>query len=340
MTTSEQIIKESEYKEIKQSKWLNNRSYIIDVLSKGIENEIIDKLYTKSVLISEKFNVKVGLQAYEKGKGIPSQSADDVKNHVFDYTFKFDNDTYKYLNGGDIYRYGFNWSGQWLRYGKWLSQPKNIEQFSSNRILIREITAPFPKVLSCVYLDEEFLNNKSIINILDSDLNFSLKYLLSILNSSLIGFYHLRRSVKGNRELFPKIVINDIKNFPIKDITLSEQKPFIDKSELMLKINKELNDQTHKFQRSLERKFALTEIPRKIQDWYLLSFTEFIKELEKKKVKLTLSEEAEWETYFVTEAKKALILKEEIEKLNNEINKMVYRLYELTEKEIKIVEEG
>ena len=340
LTTSKQIIIESEYKEIKQSSWLSNRSYIIDVLSKGIENEIVDKLFKKSVMISEKFNVKVGMQAYEKGKGVPSQSADDVKNHVFDYSFKFDSETYKYLNGGDVFRYGFAWSGQWLRYGKWLSQPKSFEQFSSNRILIREITAPFPKVLSCVYIDEDFLNNKSIINILTLDLNFSLKYLLLILNSSLIGFYHLRRSVKGNRELFPKVVINDIKNFPIKDITLSEQQPFIEKADKMLFLNKELQEQSQKFQRSLVRKFAFTELPKKLQDWYLLSYAEFIKELAKKKIKLSLSEEAEWETYFSTEAKKALEIKSQIEKTDKEIDQMVYALYELTEDEIQIVEES
>jgi type I restriction-modification system DNA methylase subunit len=340
LTTSQQIIIESEYKEIKQSNWLSNRSYIIDVLSKGIENEIVDKLFINSILLSEKFNVKVGMQAYEKGKGIPSQSADDVKNHIFDYSYKFDDQTYEYLNGGDIFRYGFDWSGQWLRYGKWLSQPKSLEQISSNRILVREITAPFPKVLSCVYIDEVFLNNKSILNILSSDLNFSLRYLLSILNSSLIGFYHLRRSVKGNRELFPKVVINDIKNFPIKDITRSEQQPFIDKANMMLSLNKELKEQSQRFQRTLERKFTVSLVSKKLADWYLLSYADFIKELGKKKIKLSLSEEADWETYFTTEAKKALVLKEEIEKTDNEINEMVYKLYDLNEEEIKIVVQG
>lgn len=97
-------------------------------------------------------------------------------------------------------------------------------------------------------------------------------------------------------------------------------------------------EQTQKFQRSLERKFALTELTKKLQDWYLLSYPDFIKELAKKKIKLSLSEEAEWEMYFTSEAKKALELKAQIEITDKEIDQMVYALYELTEDEIKIVE--
>jgi len=108
----------------------------------------------------------------------------------------------------------------------------------------------------------------------------------------------------------------------------------------MLSLNKEFQEHDQKFQRTLERKFSLTQLPKKLQDWYLLSYTDFIKELEKKKIKLSLSEEAEWETYFSTEAKKALELKAQITQTDKEIDQMVYALYELTEDEIKIVEES
>jgi hypothetical protein len=129
---------------------------------------------------------------------------------------------------------------------------------------------------------------------------------------------------------------------PLLSIPISKPKtviPFIEKADRMLSMNKDLQEQTQKFQRSLERKFSLTEVNKKLQNWYLLSYTEFIKELEKKKIKLSLSEEAEWETYFSTEAKKTLELKVQIEKTDKEIDQMVYTLYELSEDEIKIVEE-
>ena len=81
-------------------------------------------------------------------------------------------------------------------------------------------------------------------------------------------------------------------------------------------------------------------LPNKLQDWYLLSYSNFIKELAKKKVKLSLQQEAEWEDYFVEESKKAIALKTEIDVTDKAIDKMVYQLYELTDDEIKIVEDN
>jgi type I restriction-modification system DNA methylase subunit len=110
------------------------------------------------------------------------------------------------------------------------------------------------------------------------------------------------------------------------------------KGDLMLSLNKVLQEASSKFQRSIQRKFNLEELPSKLQNWYLLSYKDFIAELAKKKVKLSLSEEAEWETYFLQEARQALALKAEISNTDQEIDRMVYALYGLTEEEIKIVE--
>jgi hypothetical protein len=66
---------------------------------------------------------------------------------------------------------------------------------------------------------------------------------------------------------------------------------------------------------------------------------EYIKELAKKRIKLTLSEEAEWLQYFTEQKQKAQTLKAEIDKTDREIDRMVYELYGLTEEEIGIVEE-
>ena len=106
----------------------------------------------------------------------------------------------------------------------------------------------------------------------------------------------------------------------------------------MLSLNKDLQEQSKKFQRTIQRKFNLEDLPKKLQDWFLLSYSDFIKELAKKKVKLTLSEEAEWEDYFEVESKKAQALKEQIDKTDKEIDQMVYELYGLSDEEIKIVE--
>jgi len=156
----------------------------------------------------------------------------------------------------------------------------------------------------------------------------------------LITFFHKYSFLDLEKELFQKILIANCKKLPIKDISSTAQYTFVAEADCIISLIKELQELTIKFQRSLERKFALTELPKKLQDWYLLSYAEFIKELEKKKIKLSLSEEAEWETYFTSEAKKALELKAQITQTDKEIDQLVYALYELTEDEIQIVEES
>ena len=62
------------------------------------------------------------------------------------------------------------------------------------------------------------------------------------------------------------------------------------KADLMLSLNKDLQETSQKFQRTLQRKFELVELPGKLQDWYLLAYADFIKELGKKKIKLSLAQ--------------------------------------------------
>ena len=77
---------------------------------------------------------------------------------------------------------------------------------------------------------------------------------------------------------------------------------------------------------------------KKTEKWYELEFSQFSQELKKKKVQLSLSEEAEWMQYFNEQKEIAQNLKYEINQTDAEINQMVYELYGLSENEIKIVE--
>ena len=64
----------------------------------------------------------------------------------------------------------------------------------------------------------------------------------------------------------------------------------------------------------------------------------FIKELKKKKIELSFQEEGKWEDYFLSEQEKAVAIKSQIHQTDKEIDVMVYKLYDLTEMEIQIVE--
>ena len=88
----------------------------------------------------------------------------------------------------------------------------------------------------------------------------------------------------------------------------------------------------------MQREFGLQSLTGKLQSWNDLSYADFLRELAKAKVSLSLSQKAEWEEYFNAEQQKALNLKQQIAATDTEIDRMVYELYGLTEEEIRIVE--
>lgn len=322
-----------------QTEFANNDGFEFKVFLDDESDDLNLKITNNSIELDYLVDIKAGLQAYEKDKGEPKQTAEDVKNRPYDYDYKFDDNTFKYLDGKDVGRYYTNWSGLYLRYGKHLAAPRTFNLFDGKKIIVREITGNFPKCLITTYSEEVYLYNRSNIAIVEKvNTEISLKYITAILNSKLLSYYFVKNTAKSVRKLFPKIILNDLRKFPIKNIPLVTQQPFIEKADFMLSLNKELQTESQKFQRTIQRKFDLEDLPKKLQDWYNLSYSEFIKELAKKKIKLSLSDEAEWEDYFTQESKKALDLKAQIDATDKAIDAMVYELYGLSKEEIEIVE--
>ena len=325
----------------KSTDFINEEEKIFKVFNDKNSSEINKKIFENSVMLDEIVNIKAGLQAYEKGKGTPKQTPEDVKNRIYDYTYKYNENTHKYLAGGDVKRYAFNWTGQYLKYGKNLSAPRTIELFNGKKVIIREITGKFPKSILSTYTEDFYLYNLSNIGIIEKEENeINLKYILVILNSRLMSYYFMKNTAKSVRKLFPKIILNDLRKFPFKEISLQEQQPFIEKADKMLSLNEKLQEKVLVFQGLLKRRFKLEKLSTKLQDWYLLDFSEFTKELKKAKIKLSLKEEMEWEEVFLEKKEEAEKVKNEIEMTDKEIDGMVYELYGLSEEEVRVVEKS
>ncbi len=245
------------------------------------------------------------------------------------------NDSFSPLIGGSYFnRYKSLWDNNyWIQYGEWLAAPRDKDIFEAAEKLIFRQTAD-----SIVghFITKGFImrdNTHILLNKYES--KFNLKYVLALLNSKLTDWYYWTINPERG-EAMAQVKAFHLDMLPFK--STSDQQPFIAKADLMLSLNKELQEVSGKFQRSIMRKFALEELPGKLQNWYQLTYAEFISELGKKKVKLTLSDEAEWESYFVQEADKALGIKNQLDSTDREIDQLVYALYGLTEEEISIVE--
>lgn len=328
----------------KQTEFSKNEGFEFKVFLDDNSDELNVKIIKNSDILDNLVEIKAGLQAYERDKGEPKQSAEDVKNRPYDYDYKFDEDTHKYLEGKDVGRYFTSWSGLYLRYGKHLASPRTFNLFNGSKIIVREITGNFPKCLIATYNEDVYLYNRSNIAIVEkANSNISLKYILAVLNSKLMSYYFVKNTAKSVRKLFPKIILNDLRKFPIKKISNQLQQPFIESTDKMLKLNNDFQAINNKFTKYYAGQFNIEKLTKKLENWNELSFGIFITELNKViktsgGIQLTKKDEIEWMDLFEEYKKQAQTLKQEIDKTDKKIDNMVYELYGLSDEEIDIVE--
>ncbi|WP_309607761.1 Eco57I restriction-modification methylase domain-containing protein [Flavobacterium sp.] len=298
----------------KQKDWLNESENIFNIKRELKIN------FDNCVKFEEIGNSYFGIQAYDRKTSISDLKVND----------KF----LPMIDGAEINRYELSNPNKYFNF-----IPTNIKSggdygvYSKLRIVVRQI-GQTPIIGIC---EPNIVTSNTLYNLYLTDKNYSLKYVLAIFNSRLIKKYWLS-NYSDSKQLFPKIKGYQLKQLPIKISVKENQTPFIQKADLMLSLNQDLQEQSQKFQRTILRKFELTDLPKKLQDWYLLTYPDFIKELAKKKVKFSLSQENEWEDFFLAEAKKVLEIKNKIDATDKAIDEMVYELYGLSEEEIKIVD--
>ena len=114
--------------------------------------------------------------------------------------------------------------------------------------------------------------------------------------------------------------------------------------EKIIELTAQITKETEKFSKYLSSQFSLDKLSQKLQSWHELTFAQFITELNAaiKKAggnKLSKLNEMEWMELFEAKKKEAQELKAEIERVDREIDQIVYELYGLSEEEIKIVEQ-
>jgi|TARA_R110002020_G_scaffold448372_1_gene661163 hypothetical protein len=211
-------------------------------------------------------------------------------------------------------------------YGLHRARDENF--FTGEKILsLRKCIEP-----TFTYTDFDCYVSQTYFSIKTDRLN--LKFLTALLNSSLMRFW-LKYKGKMQGDIF-QVDKEPLLGMPIKISNNIDD--FSEKLSLILSLNQELQELKNKFLRTLDRKFNDYYINKRLESWHDLTYADFIKELAKKKIKMSLGDEAEWEEYFLAEQTKAKQLVAEIESTDREIDQMVYKLYDLTDDEIAIIE--
>ena len=301
--------------EKQQNDWLKDDEKIFNLRKEFPIN------FSNCISLKEIAKTYFGIQAFDKKSSISQKKENE-----------------KYLpmiDGANVFRYQFSKYNQYFNFiDDNIKSGGDYKVYEKERIVIRQIG----KTPIIGYCEANILTSNTIYNIFSITDKFNLKYIFTLLNSKLLKKYW-EYKYNDNKNLFPKIKGYQLDDLPLVNIPLEKQQPFIEKADKMLSLNRELQDLSQKFQRMVLRKFDLEKLSTKLQEWHLLDFSDFIKELKRLKVKLSLSQESEWEEYFLEEKSKAIAIDSEIKATDKEIDSMVYKLYDLTDEEIKIIEE-
>lgn len=253
---------------------------------------------------------------------------------------QLDDRYHRCLSGKDIGRHTMEWPGEWILYDHEMVRshgdrgrslpPEHI--FTDDKILVQRTRRGLARKLIC-YLDRDKhynLNRLSNIVMLP-DKGFELSYVYLILNSSLLDFYFNR--VFNEYEVKPV----HLKELPIRKTDAETQKVFSQMAETILRDHAEVQKKARTFLKLLAGNFEIVRFSKQMKSWYHLDWAGMVKELKKKKVKLSVKQQAEWMEHFETQQSEILTILKRITKMDSEIDERVFELYGLSEEEKEMV---
>ncbi|HFG0564934.1 TPA: TaqI-like C-terminal specificity domain-containing protein [Flavobacterium psychrophilum] len=282
---------------------------------------LFKKLKANNILLGEIIDVRNGV-ATKSGKN------DFISKSILTEKYK------KLLEAPELFRYGFKWAGNYINYDKEaLHRPRKEETFLSDKIMIQRVSSR----LICSFDNEQFYTFNSVNNLIITNSNFTLKYLITILNSKIIDYFY-RKNYSLDASYTITVTKQNLDSIPIPIVNNTKQQPFIEKADTMLSLNKTLQQQQSKVINMLQRDYGLEKPTKKLETWYELTVQDFFKELAKAKIVLSAIQKDEVQEYFETYQKQAVATKNQITATDKQIDAMVYELYGLSKEEIEIVE--
>ena len=321
-------------KSIDKTSWKEQDSCSFNIfVSKEITN-ILQKVKIGHDTLGNIADFTLGITPYDKYKG---HSEDIIKNRRF-HTDTIEDDTCKPLIAGEnVIRYFISDNvKEYIKYGDWLGAPREERFFTAPRIIVRQIVSGNPLRIYAGYTDKPLYFTQIGFGIIPHK-GYAPKYILALLDSLLINFYHKYMYLDLEKELFQKILIANCKEFPIPAISEDAQQPFIALADTMLSLNSQLQDKRSRFLHRLSDNFEGVKITTTLQQFDQMDFKGLMAELKKQKLSIPLKQQDEWEDFFNERVAECQELSAQIKATDEEIDTKVFDLYGLTEEERRIV---
>lgn len=319
---------------LKQDIFLENPNFNFKSEANEITIPILKKLESNSNELSEIYYINWGLRT----------------GNIQKYTYKHsrnEKNEKKMINGRNIGRYRINYENDYLLYNKEeLYNPMFPELFENIKIFIPDISGKYgiraaldvnnyyaEHTVSVLVKKDKLINakrnGKPIIkkDELIKAKEFSDYYFLSLLNSKLINFY-FKIKFGGGLHVYPK----DISSLPVKlDPNLNNL--LTEKATVLQEKTQEYFELVTHITQFLKKEFNIKIDSNKLGWNYIMEF------VDKKQIEISIHHKEELFSWFKEKQSELERLHSQIKSLENQIDQEVYKLYALTEDEIKIIED-
>ena len=248
------------------------------------------------------------------------------------------NENYKpVLRGKDIFSYYLRFDEEYVLFDiDLLWSNYDITKYDVlEKIVVRQTS---DKIIGALDF-HQFLTLDSTHLIIPND-EINGKYLLGILNSKLINYYY-QKTVPEIGKTFSEVKIINLKNLPII-ISEKYENDIVEKVESLILLNKKLVNSQVDFRNWLSFEYDIGQISNRNKLFKFWEFDEemFFKNLKKKIKNLNVKQYSNIKESFLDSKNDVLKCYYEINKIENELNGIIYELYELTDEEINIIEES
>ena len=258
-----------------------------------------------------------------EGDGTEYISRIDVEKDypaIFAYLKKFQNQLENRADKGD------HWTN--------LRNCAYFEEFKKEKVVYSEIVRE-PQF----YYDEQNFYLEATSFVMTGE---NLKYLTAILNSKpcawIFKTFYAGGGLGSDGIRYKKVFLQQL---PVPQISSQAQQPFIEKAQQMLDLNRNLNKISDDFLDYLKAKMQNPAVlSAKLNNWQSLSDSEFLAEITKlaKQQKLTSFDDRAIFNAFKEDVKKTQEILLEINQTNQQIDAMVYELYNLSQQEIALID--
>lgn len=318
-------IEQEKYKQynVFQKNFLDNVSFAFNIYVTGELFEIFKKVRKESILLSDVAKTIIEGIVTPKGKN------DYISTYTKNSLYK------KFIEGKDIKVYAIDYKNKYILYDrKKLHRARPEETFNcTEKIVIQRISGG-KQVITAAYDDCQFYTFASVNNLLlkdDSQLN--LKYILALLNSTLLNAYY-NLNFTNKSDLTVNISSTYLEELPIYDADIKKQNDIVGKVDLMIDLNEKLYSELKSFKSGLISEYELDKLSQKLNKYYELPFDVFLNEIKKKS---NVSNEDKLKEKFTENVSIISPILQKIEETNKEIDLIIYNLYSLDDLEIKTI---